>query len=447
MGRELIGNRTGSLLLGGGVTEKTWPIGSQPSTVWIEAVGGSAANGAVQFSLTTAPSTGPASAPDKGRLTFADVTEIESSIGDRTQHSATEVQDRVANLTFATGWVATFKGSPELQLEAKLGPNVAPFVRDNLGWGHFRNAADAQPLQDPLPTLTPDPGNPLKAKLANNSIGSFKVVFFDNVDGVAGYDPQKDVSLKDFRVVQIGMAVTQSTVMTNNAFTTAPHQQPGAPPATEFRTDANNAEALDLSATIELTGGGGDQKLGLNRAHLGWVGNINDVTTTANYVGGHTIKERITPGLSFPLLDASAQNPANTVFRASSTEVVGPNQPAREIRTVTAVDAPFAIFRDSFPNANNDPISAMNGKYVFEEYLAGFTDFYVTTFVASATVDWTVDYKWAKQAAWVDQGSTVTSPNNAATVLQEAKTVEALGGKATPPYWLASIGFEEIPGP
>jgi hypothetical protein len=211
---------------------------------------------------------------------------------------------------------------------------------------------------------------------------------------------------------------------------------------------------VTLSGTIELTGGGADQKLGLKDAagvstvHLGWVGNINDVTTAADYTGGSKIKERITQGLNFPLLDTSAENQVNGVFRSSSTEAVGAPQPVQETRTVTASDAPTGIFRDTFPNPNNDPITAMNGKYVFKEYLDGFTNFYATTLVAAATVDWTVDYKWARvQNAWADQGSSVISPQNVATVLQAAETIESLGGKTTGALWLASIAFQEIPGP
>lgn len=339
---------------------------------------------------------------------------------------------------------AVLAGSGQITLEETV-VNAGPAFAPKILWNLERSNDDAQALQNvAMPTLTQDQNNPFKAVLTTDSVGSFVAYAYVDMDGTGTLTPN-DKKLWGFRVIEVKMDVKQSSIGSAAQFAAMAAQ--GAPAGTQINSGSANNPAINFSAIVELTGGGGDMKRGLDQIYLGWLGNGLDDTVQATYENNHWSKEGLTPGKAFPILDSGRPNAgsgAATAFLSDSTETPVAQQ-QRELRTVTATDNPAVAFRNQHPNHLNDNLIGIGGMQSFRAYLVAFAAPFNKTYVATATVDWSANYAFTHQVGWVNTNSSIARPpQNVATIIP-AQKVETAGGKTSAPVWTDSIAYTYDP--
>ncbi len=424
-----------------------WQIGSQPSTLWVEAVGGSSVNGSLRISASTGPSTIPTTGPgsDAVRLTAADVTNVRGGLGNQTRSlKGNEVEWNAQPIA-----VSVLRNSGTIELSATMTQNLAPFVRDHLKWAVVRNANDSQRLQGIVPpAVNWDAQNPMQATLTTDSVGSFSIVLFDDTDGVANLS-ENDAILKVFKVIQVDLKVVQSAVAAQNLFTVRAGPPAAGGAATtiiEAGNPVTGEYAYNESATIELNGGGTDEKLGLGQINLGWLANGTSDNVVVGYANNHQVRDVLTPGNSFPVLDAATGGGggAATAFRATSTSVLLQAQAAGQRRMITAADAPNFPILDLYPGTN-DAANSVTGSLAFREFAVGFSDAYDRTYVAGGTVGWSVSMNAQfVNGVWQTQNCAVAADGNTVTVADPTKTVEALNGVSVGPVFKDVLTFDFV---
>jgi fibronectin type 3 domain-containing protein len=437
---------SGNPLLNSNTTSMSWNVGSQPSSVWVEAVGASQSDGDINFALTWTPLAANSPATQNStNATAVNVTRLTLSIasaGTRYQDKPTTGWD--SSRGYLTGLPVLY-GSGMLTLAATTSSTANVNLQNQIFWTVLRNTNDAPALGNAgaTPSIARNPTNPLQATLTdnNNVIGSFVVFIYENAQGQGpAFTPQSKI-LGDLHLVEVGMTVQTSTVVANKVAFQTKAVNNGNTAGTQFLA---NGDVMTETASVLLTGGGPNGILGLSGVHLGWIGNVggkginNPVTLAGTYAGGETETE--SASAPFPLLDTS-QPPVP--FRASSTSVLGAAQPPLgELFTVSAGDNPKPTLLNPFPNTP-DPITSLQGGYKLTEFLSADASTFASVYVAAAMDIWSVNYNYGLVGGnLADKGSSVTVPNNQqATILNSPQTIANLGGTTSLPTWIQSIKF------
>jgi outer membrane protein OmpA-like peptidoglycan-associated protein len=174
---------------------------------------------------------------------------------------------------------------PDIQLEVTAAPAGLPIL-----WQTIRNSDDHPSLGGvaDLPTITPDATNVSRAELDTNQRGSFYIRVFIDANGNGTYeDREPSIPLK--------LILADSTVVADNSVGNAGVLSATISPAgVSIRngawaalplTPANLAAAgMAMELIADVTGGGADGRLGLDRVFAGLVNNLRDVDISAQYV-------------------------------------------------------------------------------------------------------------------------------------------------------------------
>lgn len=135
---------------------------------------------------------------------------------------------------------------------------------------------------NPLPTLTPDGGDPLKATLLADAVGSFHLRPFIDANGDAAFQGDDAGGARIDRepfiimnLVFLNVALFRDDSIARSANMVAALTGAGGITVTSgaFAIAAPAGEAIHMNVLADVVGGGGDGRRGLNRAFAGWCNN------------------------------------------------------------------------------------------------------------------------------------------------------------------------------
>lgn len=181
---------------------------------------------------------------------------------------------------------------------------------------------DAQPIVDlhgagTLPTLVPDPGNPLAATLLTDNVGTFHVRPFVDGNGDGGYQHGVDREPSIVQNIVLGRATLVLDSSAPHApFTVTPLAGGGIDVRSgAFDIDAPLTAAIHLNAQVDVVTGGADGRRAVDQYFAGWVNDILEPTTfSPTYTDPTTAPPGVHPA---PFVFAS-NVPADGVFRPVS---------------------------------------------------------------------------------------------------------------------------------
>jgi hypothetical protein len=228
------------------------------------------------------------------------------------------------------------------------------------------------------PALRQDATNPLRATLAADAVGTFHVRPFVDCNGSGTYEHGIDLEpCTILNVVLVGVRLHRDRAVTHNTLAAAPIAGGGISMRSgSFDMSAPATEAIHLLAEMNLTGGGGDGRRGVDRVFAGWVNNmrgpigwvgtyrnrtVTPVTTSMHrsaFVSNITDASGGTAGigtliflptdppaalLPAPILDTGRRSPGsggNTACLSSSRVQAPTDLPVGRRITVAAIDSP-----------------------------------------------------------------------------------------------------------
>lgn len=256
--------------------------------------------------------------------------------------SASASEDFTANAPL----VLMRNAQPDIKLELTVaaGPPAASLP---IQWKPYRNPADAGAIGGPgaKPALGADPadaGNKLKAQLATNERGSFRLRPFIDCNGSGEFEDREpsipmnlilvDATLVADRSIAQAGSLRDSINAGSFGYSTGRWPAAGTPPPLTAAQLAAACMAFDIDA--DVVGGGADGKLGLDQVFSGLCNNEWIEHNDAAYVDRTT-----TPKTIHALKSIYASNLASaTGADASGSPVFLPGDPAAVILPMPVLD-------------------------------------------------------------------------------------------------------------
>lgn len=404
---------------------------------------------------------------DEVKVTVAEFTRIRATIHPTPAHTV-RAGNAPADHTFdCTSIDPDFGTNEPLVLMHNAQPDTALVLTANpaglpVEWAAVRNSADHATLGDvaAIPTVTPDGGNAYQAELNADDMGSFRVRAYIDTSGAGGYragDPS----------IPLNLVLANATVVQDNSVVHAANldSMPAVHGAIggyvmikngDFSSRASSG--MDMEVVADLTGGGADGRLGLNKVFFGLVNNVTAQATRGVYTDntGHApVSYRLERGffsnrasatgtiaggdprfrptdpapvvLALPLLD-SGRNPngagGNTATMTSSgrwdTRV---NRPVGERVTMICIDSPGTPFLRQHSEHAAALLQSIQADVDFRSYYCFWTNISGS---AGATGDpGDRVYSVIRTASWTIRGSWDVNPTAALMVLNNT-TVHAI---------------------
>jgi hypothetical protein len=298
-----------------------------------------------------------------------------------------EVSD--ANPDFATNrpLVLVRNAQPDIALEATVEP-VPPNLADlPLKWQAIRNEDDHASLggEAEVPALKADPlapNDPRRAHLDVSAKGSFRVRAFFPATPTAKYSKHdKEPSLPVLLVLADATVVADASTV--NVGTLSAVISPGGLRVSNGAWDAGLPGAgMAMDLTADVTGGGADGRLGLDRVFAGFINDLANVDIVATYtdatvapavdhalrnvyvtnrgaatgaIGGTNVFQPGDPApdeYAYPILDTGRNpggNGGNTATMTRSQVVNRVDRPAGQRWRVTCIDSPGRGFQRNHP--------------------------------------------------------------------------------------------------
>jgi outer membrane protein OmpA-like peptidoglycan-associated protein len=244
----------------------------------------------------------PSTPPNTPRLSNGPVPASRLQRGTAATPAAVDFEDDfTANipLVLIRDSVPIAPGGAEIDLSVSVAPAGVP-----VSWTVQR---DTRPAPDgdspgvvalspsPVPTLTPNGVNPLRATISTDAVGSFHIRPFVDCNGNGQFDAvasREPYMVMNLVLIQVGGAgsVNSSRAQPGNiAITPA---TPTAATGVSVSTGSFAAPApagIHNDATIAVTGGGGDGRRGLDRLFAGWINNELAVATSPTVPSGEDV--------------------------------------------------------------------------------------------------------------------------------------------------------------
>jgi len=233
------------------------------------------------------------------------------------------------------------KATDEVKLSVEVRPASVP-----VAWSVLRDARQgaikgdhativglaANPAE---PTLTPDGGDPLKATLQANAVGSFQLrPYVDcNGSGKYEYNDGSDVRIDREPYLLLNLVLVRVEGINNLSVANSAAGSPGIlKNAAGQPTGINSGDflgtgndAVSMKATVRVIGGGDDGLRGLDQVFSGWTNNERDCPTSPGPTGQgedvtHTYQAAIPP----PPAPAPPLRRTRCFWQLNGAEIGGP---------------------------------------------------------------------------------------------------------------------------
>ncbi|MGZ8900037.1 MAG: OmpA family protein, partial [Limisphaerales bacterium] len=366
--------------------------------------------------------------------------------------------------TFDATAITVVRECGDLRLTATVKPAAIPITWDR------ERATDDTGLAG-LPTHKADtaaPADNKKRLLTADATGSFHVHAFVDVNGNGKRGDDEDGIILNVNMVNIevqtavgsNQIITRDTLFNNtssNAATLVVHSGStagGVPAVNAAYTDAEFAKhPLSMKVTVKLTGGGADQRRGVNKIGMGYIQQTPADTFKGTYADGRTLKEAIVantanppgPGnqLAFPVRDTRGPSVSGTgPFIVSSSDVdqsviaAGGQQ-----RIVRFVDPPAIAIALRHP-ATASALASISGSNDFAVFLSAFSQDFDENYTVIATGSWSITYgTFAVPGGWTNVGAHVTA-GAAMTVPARPTPGEGSGVERCPPNFVDNLRMD-----
>lgn len=369
--------------------------------------------------------------------------------------------------TFDATAITVVRECGDLKLTATASPATVP-----LTWAVER-AADDTGLAG-LPSHNDDGGDK-KRLLKTDATGSFHMMVFVDTNGGGKRDLEEDGITLNVNMVNVevlaGAAnnqVIKRTTTYNDTKTTAStlvvHSSTtfGIVPAVNASyTDAEFTKyALSAKVTIKLTGGGANQRRGVDKIGVGYIQTTTADSVTGTYADGRTVKEKIAvnaalpspitsgtpPMLAFPVLDTGAKSPPsdrNTgPFINSSSDNDKTDLPAGgQQRIVRYLEPPAIVLPKKHP-VTNSVLASISGSNDFAMFLSAFSKEFDENYTVIASGAWSLTYgTYSAAGGWTNAGAVVTAPS-ALTVHTPPKRGESTDVERCQPNFVDNIKLD-----
>lgn len=339
--------------------------------------------------------------------------------------------------TFDATAITVVRECGDLKLTATASPAAVP-----LTWAVER-ATDDTGLTG-LPNHNDDGGD-RKRLLKADATGSFHMMVFVDGNGDGKRDLEEDGITLNVNMLNVevlaGAAnnqVIKRTTTFNDTKTTATilvvHSSStfGIVPAVNASyTDAEFTKyPLSAKVTIKLTGGGANQRRGVDKVGVGYIQTTTSDSVTGTYADGRTVKEVIavnaaladpitsgTPAmLAFPVLDTGAKSPPsdrNTgPFINSSSDSDKTNLPGGGQQRVVRYLEPPAIALPKKHPVTNSVLASISGSNNFAMFLSAFSKDFDENYTVIASGAWSLTYgTYSAAGGWTNTGAAVTAPS------------------------------------
>lgn len=416
------------------------------------------------------------SAKDTTPITVFEITKIEAKLrstpckrdGSKfdTMPATSSTKD---SKTFDATTITVVKHCGDLKLVATVKPVGVPIT-----WQVERASDDAPALMG-LPTHASD-GTDIKRVLKCNATGSFHVMAFVdcNSDGKRGPEEAGIILNVNMVSVEVMPGAENNQVITqtpptkgfgstrSNASTLVVDSgtsQGIAPGVNAAYTDAEFVKhPFAVKMTIQLTGGGADQRRGTADIGVGFIQTTSPSdTVTGTYVDGKTLKEVIaqstaTPPtiiagaptmLTFPVRDTrGAIDRGIGPYIISSSDAEKSDLPAGgQKRVVRYVDPPAIVLSKSHP-VSGSALASISGSNDFEFFLSSFSTHFNENYTVSASGSWSVNYgSYTAAGGWTNVGAAITTGTSMA-VHNPQVTGESTNVERCPPNFVDNLRMD-----
>lgn len=175
------------------------------------------------------------------------------------------------------------------------------------------------------PTLTPDGADPLRATLAADAVGTFHVRPYVDCNGSGRYE--HGVDLEPCTVLNVALVrarLSRDRSAAHNTLVAAPGAGGIGVRSGAFNINAPATEAMHMLAEVDLLGGGGDGRRGVDQVFAGWV---NNETRNENIVGTF-VDRTVAPAVTLRMRSVFATNAASATGAAAAGRAFLPGDPA-----------------------------------------------------------------------------------------------------------------------
>lgn len=377
------------------------------------------------------------------------------------KHIVTTDQD-----TFAADSPVVIRGCGELRLKAEVVPAVAP-----LAWA-VRRASDDHGLSG-LPSHKEE-GSTSQRLLQTDATGSFHMQVFADSRGDGSHGPEEDGLTLNLTMVKVEVlpgAANNRIITRNSLFTDTRSNDVDlcidsgstggiAPGVNDVYTDAEfTKHPLAMKVTVKLTGGGSDQRRGVDRIGLGYIQTTPSDSICGSYTHGKTAKEVIlqaptgaayvlpgsTPALlSFPVRDTRGAGASGTApFIVSSSDAERASLPdGGQKRVVRFVDPPAILlpYEHPAPAVPLDVLTGISGSNDFVVFLCGYSQGFDMNYTAIARATWSATYgTYTAAAGWRRTGAAVVASGSAMTVYEPPKPGRQTDLERCPPNFVDNL--------
>ncbi|MFT3775572.1 MAG: hypothetical protein QM820_60260 [Minicystis sp.] len=444
---------------------------------------------------------------DRVRCTVVSFTQIQATI-----KSTPPITDRTAlgfplpvdHVFTTTGNSDDFTATPPLVLMRNAQPDIALQLTASpanlpVSWKAIRNPADHARLggAGDLPTVTPDGADRLKATLDANQKGSFRVRPFIDCNGSGEWEDREpsiplNLILADATVALDRTAAHQSALRATIDATGVSVRNGTWAAGAVLHTPDLHAAGCGMNLTCDVTGGGANGRLGLDRVFGGFINDLRNVDISAVYVdttGGAPVNHTYTnvyvsnlasatgvdgngdpifkPGdpapatHTFPILD-TGRYASGSEGRGADTAVMGrsngpqnvTNRPVGQRWTIRCIDSPGRWFDRFHPNYPAAELTSIHYRHEFTGFFSFWTNVtavrtssgdpaervycVLRTITWGIVADWTVNYHPAHGGPQL----TATTPHR---ITAAGATVNPLGRaqdnncEVRPPSGIASV--------
>jgi hypothetical protein len=382
--------------------------------------------------------------PCKGNGSRADVMPVKSSVADSKVFDATAI--------------TVVRECGDLKLTATVRPAAI-----SLAWDPERAADDAGLVG--LPRHIADPTAPADTKkrhFKTNATGSFHIHAFVDVNGNGKRGADEDGIILNVNMVNIEIQpgapnnrITVRDTLYTDAGSTAAFLVVDSGDRAAVSQGINTVYAdalftqrpLAMRVVVKLTGGGGNQRRGVDKVTLGYIHNFTGDSFKGTYASGSTEKEvfavippppdTIPVGspellLGFPIRDtrAATSNGIDPFIINSTDAEKTPLPGGGQRRIVKFMDRPAVIVHKTLGGSN---LVAISGSNDFVAFLCAFSADFDENYTVFARGIWSLTFGSINAlGVWTAVGAHTTAAASMDTVGMP-KTAESIGVERCPP--------------
>lgn len=232
-----------------------------------------------------------------------------------------------------------------------------------------------------------------------------------------------------------------------------------APGVNASYTDALFATApLAMKVTVKLTGGGANQKRGVDKVFLGYIQQTTADSVVGTYADGRNLREFIAqnaalaspittgtpPGLAFPVRDTRGPSFSGTgTFIISSTDRdITAIATGGEQRICRYIDPPAIVLNLRHP-VTNAALSGIAGSNDFAVFLSAFSSDFDENFTVVASASWKATYgTFTAAGGWNNNGAHCTASGTSMTAPAKPQKGESTDVERCPPNFVDNLKMD-----